>query len=84
MNDEDNSAGQGGPLYPFQPWTNISDDYGWIILTSLLGIPTLFNYDFKAIAALITSEAEGRASSSSTSGNFFILSGPAWPGTTRP
>ena len=56
MNDEDNSAGQGGPLYPvskFQLWTNISDDCGWIILTSLSGISTLFNYDSKAIAAII-------------------------------
>ena len=55
MNYEDNSAGQGGPLYPvskFQLRTNISDDCGWIILTSLSGLPTLFNYDSKAIAAI--------------------------------
>ena len=41
------------PFSKFQLWMNISDDCGWIILTSLSGIPTLFNYDSKAIAAII-------------------------------
>ena len=47
-----------GRVVPFTPLWNfnferigISDDCGWIILTSLSGIPTLFNYDSKAIAA---------------------------------
>ena len=48
-----------GRLVRFIPFRNfnferkISDDCGWIILTSLSGIPTLFNYNSKAIAAII-------------------------------